>query len=184
MSKLVGTIAVAAVIGVIGLTAVGSYVSAANYGNAMEQRLEAKYQDNENVLSSGYQKLEGVAQVPAMARDDAIAIFTAAVQGRYGQNGSQAVVQMIRESNPIQDPQLYRKIQQVVESTQNEFQKSQTEMLDIKRSYQTELGTVWKGMWLKFAGYPKVDLNKYRIISTERAQDAFKTGKQAPIKLR
>ena len=183
-STLIPILATLGVVAVIGLTAVGSYVSAANFGNAAEARLEAKYQDNESVLSSGYQQLQGVAGVTAMARDDQIEIFKAAIQGRYGADGSKAVFQMIKESNPVQDPQLYRKVQQVVEGTQKEFQASQTSMLDMKRSYKTSLGTVWQGFWLHTAGYPKMDLEKIKMISSAGASDAFRTGQQAPLKLR
>lgn len=177
--NMVVGIAIAAIVGVIAVGAIGSYVSAANYGNRSERQLEAKYADNENVLSSGYQKLKGVAGVTKMATEDQINIFKAAIQGRYGADGSKAVFQMIKEQNPTVDAQLYRKVQQVVESTQDEFKASQTQMLDIKRSYQTELGTVWKGMWMGIAGYPKIDLNKYVIVSSEGASEAFKTKKQA-----
>ena len=180
-SNLVAICVGGAAIGIIALAVAGSYISAANYGNRTEATLEAKYTDNENVLSSGYQQLQGVAGVTGMARDDQVAIFKAAIEGRYGPDGSKAVFQMIKESNPVQDPQLYRKVQQVVESTQKEFQTAQTQMLDIKRSYKTELGSVWKGMWLGFAGYPKVNLDKYKMISSDGASDAFKTGKQKPL---
>lgn len=175
---VIGLVILAAVL-VIGGTIVASYISAANYGNRTEQQLKAKYQDNENVLSSGYQQLKGVAGVTKMATQDQIDLFKAAITGRYGADGSKAVFQMITENNPVQDPQLYRKVQQIVESTQKEFQQSQTGMLDIKRSYETELGSVWKGMWLGFAGYPKLDLSKYTIISSEGASEAFRTKKQA-----
>lgn len=179
MSKLITGLAIGGVVLVIAGTAIGSYISAANYGNRTEQQLDAKYTDNENVLSSGYQQLQGVAGVTKMATQDQVEIFRAAVQGRYGADGSRAVFQMINEQNPRQDPQLYRKVQQVVESTQKEFQQSQTQMLDIKRSYQTALGSVWQGMWLGIAGYPKKDLSKYQIISSEGASEAFRTKKQA-----
>ena len=178
-SGLIVGLAIAGVFGVIAVAAIGSYVSAANYGNRTEQQLQAKYTDNENVLSSGYQQLKGVAGVTKMATQDQIDLFKAAVTGRYGADGSKAVFQSITEANPVQDPQLYRKVQQVVESTQKEFQLSQTQMLDIKRSYQTELGSVWKGMWLGFAGYPKLDLSKFAIVSSEGASEAFRTKKQA-----
>ena len=59
------------------------------------------------------------------------------------------------------------KVQQVVESTQKEFQQSQTQLLDIKRSYETALGTVWQGFWLGMAGYPKIDLSKIKMITTD-----------------
>ena len=176
--KLIPILAVVGVVAVIALTTFGSYVSAKNYGNATETRLKAKYEDNENVLSSGYQQLKGVAGATTMATEDQINIFKAAIQGRYGADGSRAVFQMIKEANPTVDPQLYRKVQQVVESTQKEFQQSQTQMLDIKRSYETALGSFWQGMWLSFAGYPKIDLSKFTIVSSDAAADAFKTKRQ------
>jgi len=178
-SGLVTGLVVAGVFGAVLLGVGASYFSAASYGNRTEQQLKAKYSDNENVLSSGYQQLKGVAGVTKMATQDQIDLFKAAVTGRYGADGSKAVFQSITEQNPVQDPQLYRKVQQVVESTQKEFQVSQTQMLDIKRSYETALGSPWQGFWLGVAGYPKIDLNKYVIISSEGASEAFRTKKQA-----
>lgn len=177
MSK-VGIIAGVAIAAAVGVTIVGSLISAKNYGNAMENSIKATWENNENVLSSGYQQLQGVAGVTKMATEDQVTIFKAAVEGRYGADGSRAVFQMINEQNPRQDPQLYRKVQQVVEATQKDFQANQTKLVEIKRSYQTALGTFWQGMWLGFAGYPKIDLEKYKIISNEGASDAFKSGKQ------
>ncbi|WP_407306230.1 hypothetical protein [Acinetobacter sp.] len=178
-SNLIRNLAIAGAIGVGVVATIGTYVSAANYGNRAEQQLDAKYDDMQQTLSSGYQQLKGVAGVTKMATQDQIELFKAAVTGRYGADGSKAVFQAITEHNPVQDPQLYRKVQQVVESTQKEFQQAQTEMLDMKRSYKTELGSVWKGFWLGIAGYPKLDLKKYSIISNEGASEAFRTKKQA-----
>lgn len=178
MSKLVTGLAIGGVVAVIAIAAVGSYFSAASYGNRMERTLEAKQENNENVLSSGYQQLQGVGGVTKMAKDDTVEIFRAAVQGRYGANGSQQVFLAVKEMNPQIDPQLYRKVQQVVESTQKEFQNAQTEMVDVKRSYQTALGSPWQGFWLGVAGYPKIDLSKFTIVSSQGASDAFRTKKQ------
>jgi hypothetical protein len=178
-----GSLAIGLAVGAIGLVIAGtvavSYFSAASYGNRAEQSLKAKYANNENVLSSGYQTLKGVAGVTKMATEDQINIFKAAIQGRYGADGSKAVFQMIKEQNPTVDASLYRKVQQVVESTQTEFKVSQTGMLDIKRSYETALGSPWQGFWLGVAGYPKIDLSKFVIISSEGASEAFRTKKQA-----
>lgn len=177
MSKA-GIFAGVAIVGVLAITAFGSYVSAKNYGNRMERQIEGVWENNENVLSSGYQQLKGVAGVTKMATEDQVTIFKAAIEGRYGADGSRAVFQMINEQNPRQDPELYRKVQQVVESTQKEFQANQTKLVDVKRSYQTALGSFWQGMWLGFAGYPQLDLSKYKIISSEGAAGAFKSGRQ------
>jgi hypothetical protein len=163
----------------------GSYISAANYGNATEQSLKATKESNRNIFATYGQKVQEAAQVPGMMAEDLQKITTAAIQGRYGDNGSQAAVQWIREQNPQLDPSLYRKIQQIIESGRDEFKNGQNRQIDVKRSYETALGSFWQGMWLKFAGYPKINLDDYKIISTERADDVYRKGKEdGPIKLR
>lgn len=169
----------------IGTLCAGSYVNAYNYGNEMEVRLKTKKENNRNVLAQYGQKVLEVAQVPDIYRKDLIELTKTAIQSRYGEDGSKATFQMIKEQNPNLDPSLYKQIQQVIEAGRNDFQQSQTEMLDIRRQYETALGSFWKGLWMKFAGYPKINLSDYEIVSTDRADSAFKNKKEeGPIKLR
>ena len=183
-----GLISVLVTLGIIvsiGGLVVASYISNANYGNSAENLITATYQDNQNVLAQYGQKVAEVAEVPTMYRDDLLKVTTAAIQGRYGEQGSKAVFQMIKEQNPTLDSKMYTQIQQVIESGRNEFQASQTRLIDQERQYKTQLGNVVSGFWLRLAGYPKIDLSKYQPITTDRAADAFKNGKETgPIKLR
>jgi hypothetical protein len=94
-------------------------------------------------------------------------------------------VQWLKESNVTLDPSMYTKIQQVIESFRNQFQNSQTEILDQCRNYETLRGNVWSGLWLKIAGYPKLDINKMcTIVSTDKAAQTFETKRDAGIQLR
>jgi hypothetical protein len=105
--------------------------------------------------------------------------------GRYGEKGSQATWQWLKEQNPTLDVSAYTKIQQIIESGRNEFQNAQTTLLDKKRVYQTQLGYLWTGFWLRTAGYPKIDLSKYDVVSNDYASEAFKGLKErGPIQLR
>lgn len=186
-TKLVISILAAFVIFVLAVGGVGfaSYVSAYNYGNSIENQLIAAKENNRNKLAQYGQKVQEVAQVPDMYKKDMVEITQAAIQGRYGADGSKAVFQFLKEQNPTLDPALYRQIQQVIEAGRNDFQAGQTSMIDIRRQYQTALGSFWQGMWMKFAGYPKVNLADFDIVSTGRADDAFKNKKEdGPIKLR
>lgn len=155
-----------------------------NYGNSSEQRLEAKWKDNKIVLTNYHKKIAEAVQVPAMARDDLVKVVTAAIQGRYGEGGSKAVFQMITEQNPTTDPSLYSKIQQIIESGRDRFENNQKEMVDIERSYRTALGSVPKGVILTMLGYPKVDLDKYKIIVDDSTEEAFASGKEESLMLR
>ena len=191
MKKENGSALVGVLIGLIGFVLVVvallffSYVSASNSGVRMETDIKATYENNQNLLAQYSQKVMEVAQVPAMARDDGIRLARAAIEGRYGENGSQAVFQMLKEQNPTLDASLYRQIQQVVEGGRNEFQTGQTRLIDQKRAYTTALGMFWGGMWMRMAGFPKVNLDDYKIITTDRTQETFKAGKEsAPLQLR
>lgn len=182
-----GLIAGLAALGFIVLVAVigfSSYVSAANNGNRLEKALIAKVDDNQNVYANGTQKIIEIAQVPAMYVDDVTKVTQAAISGRYGADGSKAVFQMLKEQNPQLDASMYKKIQQVIESFRDQFQNNQTQMLDMRRNYETQLDNFWGGMWLRMAGYPKVDMKKFDIVTTDKAAETFRTKRDTGVQLR
>jgi len=177
--------AVLGVIGVLIAIVVGSYISNYNYGNRAEQVIKAEYSNMENILAQYSLKVAEVGQVPGMMRDDLAKVTKDAMSGRYGDNGSQATFQWIKENYPGQvDASLYTKIQQVMEAGRNKFENAQTKFIDTKRAYETNLGYLWKGMWLRIAGYPKINLDDYKIISSGHAKKAFETGVDEAIQLR
>lgn len=177
-----------AVLGVVGTllaVVIGSYVSAYNYGNRAENEIKAIWENNQNILAQYTQKVQEAAQVPGMMKDDVKEVVSAALSGRYGPDGSKAVFQWIQEQNPTVDAGLYRKIQQIIEAGRDEFKVSQTRLIDAKRAYSTNLGYLWKGLWMRIAGYPKINLDDYKAITNDYATKAFETGKEdGPIKLR
>jgi hypothetical protein len=182
---VIALIVIAVIVVLIGGIGFSSYVSAYNYGNSMDQQLIAAKESNKNILAQYGQKVLEVAQVPDMYKKDLVEVTTAAIQGRYGKDGSGATFQMLKEQNPTLDAAMYRKIQQVIESGRNDFTAGQTRLIDIRRSYTTTLGTFWTGMWMRFAGYPKVNLSDFDIVSTDRADTAFRNKKEdGPIQLR
>lgn len=176
------------IIGVIAALVIGlfmAYVSAHNTANRLEQTIKSEAKNNENILATYGQKVQEAAQVPGMATADIVAISKAAIGGRYGENGSQAAVQMIREQNPTVDPSLYKNLQQIIEAGRDEFKTHQTRLIEAKRVYEVELGSFFTGKFMSMAGYPKINLDDYKVVSTGRAEDAFRTGREeAPIQLR
>ncbi len=184
-SALVAVLAVLALVVALGAVAAVSYISAYNFGNATEQQLKAVKENNKNILAQYGQKVQEAAQVPEMYAADVQKVVTAAVEGRYGADGSRATWQMIQEQNPTLDVSVYKQIQQIIEAGRNDFQNGQTRQIAVKQGYETALGSFWQGMWLRIAGYPKINLEEFKIISTGRADDAYQKGKEdAPLKLR
>jgi hypothetical protein len=159
-----------------------SYVSAANSGNEFEQSIDAKYRDNQNVLGQYSLKIKEAAHVSdkySQALSDAMA---KALDARYGDDGSKAMFQMIKEQNPNLDPSIYVKLQQIIESGRNEFKVSQTTLLDQCRIYKTQSGYLWTGLWLRLAGYPKEGLEKKcTIVQSDYSKKAFETGVETGV---
>jgi hypothetical protein len=153
-----------------------SYISAYNFGNTKERQVQAKYSDMEVTLANSSNKVADMAQVPAMYKNDAVELIKAEMSGRYGENGSNASIQFLKEKGIQLDSVLYRRIQQEIVTSRNEFTATQKQLIVIKQQYEDALGTFWQGMWLRIAGYPKIDLSKYRIITSTNAKQAFETG--------
>jgi hypothetical protein len=179
-----GSIIAVIIFATVALISIPSFISAKNFGVRTENALRAKVENNENIYAQGTQKVMEIAQVPAMYTDDLKKVVTAAIQGRYGDKGSQATFQWIQEQNPTVDPSMYKKIQQVIEAFRNEFQQAQTEMLQMRNNYENALGYVWQGMWLSLAGYPKIDLAQFKIVTTDKARQTFETKRDTGIQLR
>ena len=79
---------------------------------------------------------------------------------------------------------MYTKIQQLIESGRNKFENTQTKFIDTKRAYQTSIDKLWSGLWLRITGYPKIDLDAYKIITSGHAQETFETGVDNGLQLR
>lgn len=161
-----------------------SYITNYNYGNRTERAIEAAHLDNQNVLSNYSTRIMEMAQVPTMYKNDVLEVFTAAMEGRYGENGSQAMFQWLQEQNPQLDASLYGRVQQSMEAGRNEFRAAQTRLIDLKRSYETSLGNFYGGFWLSMAGYPKIDLDDYNVVTSTYSNEAFESGVDNGLTLR
>jgi hypothetical protein len=177
-------IAAAIVVGGIVIIGASSYVSAYNTGNRLENVIKATFTDNKNVLAQYSNRIAEAAQIPAMQRDDLTAVVTAALDARYGEEGSQAMFQFIQEQNPNIDSAVYVELQRIINGGRKDFEIAQTRLIDQKRVYETNLGSLYRGTWMSIAGYPKIDLDEYLIVTNARTEDAFDSGQEEAIQLR
>ena len=148
-----------------------------------EQTVIAQYDQNKNNYDNYFKKLKETAQVPDMYVTAFKKVYDGIMQGRYGENGSKAAFQWIQENNPAFDSKLYTRIQEVIEAGRNDFEANQKTLLDKKRVYQTYLGQIPDGFFAKMLGFPKIDLAKYGIVTSESTEVIFETKKSDPIKL-
>lgn len=182
---MITAIAIAVIFAAVFAVIVGSYSSANTYGGQTEASLKAAQSDSRNVLAQMGQKIRESAQIPKMYADDVERVARTAIEGRYGSDGSQAPVQWLKEQNPNLDPSIYTNLGQVINSSRRDFENAQRRQIDIRRQYEGALSSTWRGWWLARAGYPKLKLEDFDIVSTKEADEAFRTKQEAgPIQLR
>ena len=170
---------------VIALICFISYTSYYNSAVRMESQIENLNKNSENVLSSVTTNIKEQAGVTNIYSEDFQNSLKIAMSGRYGEKGSGAAMQWIKENNPQLDSKLYIKIQDVIDGGRKEFQLSQTNKLNTCRDYKNQLGYFWGGSVLKFAGFPRIKLDDVcEIVSDAQSRSAFTTHLNEPTKLR
>ena len=167
----------------LAIVAIGSVVGINNDLVRQEATISAQYKQNQNNYSNYFNKLQEVAQVPSMYAKDLKDVYTAAISGRYGKDGSKAVFQFLVEKNPNFDASLYTKIQQVIESGRNSFEADQKTLLERKRIYEISLKEFPRSFVASALGFPKINLSEIDIVINDETENAFKTKKAGPIKL-
>ncbi|OGZ95954.1 MAG: hypothetical protein A3I44_05220 [Candidatus Sungbacteria bacterium RIFCSPLOWO2_02_FULL_51_17] len=183
-----GVIAVLGVLGVLMLVGIiGVMMFFGMYGTAvrMENGLEAQYKQNQNNYDNYWKKLKESAQVPDMYVADMKSVYDGVMRGRYGAEGSKAVFQFIREHNPQVDSKLYTNLQTTIVAGRNSFEADQKMLLDKKQIYLNYLQeNPLRGFFLGALGFPRADLAKYDIVTSDETQRTFDTKKSDDIKLR
>lgn len=162
-----------------------SYFSAANKGNQAENRIDEIRQNSASNLSNLTMRIQEMAQVPDMAVGHLKELIQAQMSGRYGADGSKAVVQFLKEQNVSVDQRMYLNIQSEISGGRKEFEITQNRLMGQCRNYKDELGNAWSGFWLRLAGYPKGDLKELcRAVTDAKTDSAFSTGQQTKISLK
>jgi len=184
LSSIIGL----AVLGVVGFGVVGVGCGALNFRSeciTQEAGVKAQYKQNQNNYDNMWKKFLEASQVNKAYADDLKELYKNTMIGRYGADGSKATFQFIKEHNPTLDPQTYVKLQAMIEAGRNGFEAEQKQLLDKKREYESFLGTPSASVFNLFFGYPKIDLDKFDIVTSSKTEKVFEDKKDdEPLKLR
>ena len=159
-----------------------SYSSAYNIGNDYESRIDKQYKSNQNQLSAMSNSAAEQLQITDIAKDQLVEVIKAGIGGAFGANGSQAMVQAFKLTFPGKlDTSMLKKVQTTIESNRVVFKVQQDKLIDVCTNYSRERGMLWRGIWLRIAGYPKrPDLEKVcQPVVSGYASDTFSSGKDA-----
>lgn len=162
---------------------IGTGIGTWNECVEQEASIEAQYKQNQNNYDNFFKSVVEIAQVSDKYKDGLKEVFMSAIQGRYGKDGSKATWAWLQEHNPNLDASVYIKIQQVIESGRKNFEVNQKMLIDKKQIYQIQLKGFPSGVFARILGFPKIDLSKFDIVTSDRTEKAFETKKDGPIKI-
>jgi hypothetical protein len=181
-----GLIVTFGILGALALLAVffiSGYFGFSNQCNQYENNIKAQYSENQNVYDNGWKKVVEIAQVPQQQMAAMKDLYMGMISGRYGQDGSKAMFQMMKEANPNVDQSTYTKVQQTIEEFHNKFEQRQSEMVERTRQYQNYITASTEGrLWNSFLRYPKIDMVKYTtVVTSDQTQQTFTDKKAGPL---
>lgn len=174
-----------AVVALLLIFGIGSFISSNNKAVTFEQNIIAADSQSQNVLGQYAPKLTealGVAKLQTAAVRD---VISGANETRYGKEGSAATIQWINEQNPNLDQSGYRRIIEMVEAGRNDFQLAQQRKIDMIRTYRTELGLFPGNLFYGILGKPSPGFfEKYgEIVISNHAAGAFATHRDDGVKI-
>lgn len=177
MKSLRNKLLAAGAFGVI-LIAVIVFFMNISYENA-EQRLRTDVEKQERNIEANLDKMIKTiaqqAQVTEKYAADFKEVALGMVQGRYGDNGSQAMFQWLKEHNLSIDADIYKKIMTTVEATRMSFEREQR-TLSLMAAEHKKMYVTIPAKWF-VEGEPV----KIQIISSAKTKDIIKTGEENDI---
>jgi hypothetical protein len=156
----------------IGAVLLVGFVSLRNGLARQENGVVAAHEELKNVHSSIFNQMKSQGLAIEKYGDLVIKAIEVSMTGRYGETGSKAGVQWIKEQNPEIDVKIMDKLQVAIESGYKEFQARQTTKIDLIRVYDNSLDT-WPSSWVaSIAGFPnKVTADMRKTISSAATDD-------------
>lgn len=117
-----------------------------NSAVSLEESVKAQFDENKNQYDSLFKKVKEVTQIPEKYKEDFKDVLVSETKAKFGEEGSQAAFQWLKDRDINFDASQYQKIQNVIESSREDFKRSQTELRDKQRKYSTHIKTFFGRM--------------------------------------
>lgn len=152
------------------------FIAAKDYAGKTEPALVAARDAARTKLGNIETTVVEIMQIDAANRDQAIELVRAAVTGRYGPNGSQAMFQSLQEAGIPLDNKIKEQAARALEAGRRDYQVRQDLMMQRAADYQGQINTTIRGFFINMAGYPKINFADFKGVATKRADQAFERG--------
>lgn len=163
---------------VVLLILVFSYVGAHNRANSFENDLFKSYEGSKITLSSCTTEIRNISKIPDKYADQLQEVIQAEMEGRYGGQKTDRVAKFIQERASNYSDKALLNVQAAISACELKFANSQKSFVDIRDDYRKALGTFWGGSLMSAAGFPKNNLDQYKIIMDKSSRKQFETGQR------
>lgn len=144
-----------------------------------EEGIKAQYKQNQNNYDKLFKSILETAGVTKQYSKDLKELYAQVMQGRKG--SGQELFRSITEANPAMDTTLYAKVQTVIETGRLDFEMNQKSLIERVRVYRTYTGRAPASLVAGMAGFPRIDFDKYDIVTSGRTTDAFESKRDEAI---
>jgi hypothetical protein len=141
-----------------------------------EEGILAEDKNTELAIASGYKKME----TQGLASDKAFDLWTKAIgkasESRYGSDGIQAAITLIREDNTGLDMTVIAALQDAITVTFNRIESIQRAKVDKVRVYKVKLRGFPTSLYASVFGFPKIDMEQAEsIVSSSEAKEMMES---------
>jgi hypothetical protein len=179
MKSLGAKIGVFAGLGVI-ILLVGLFMMDMTYDN-QEQRLRQDVADQQRKIEANFDKMWKVISQQVQVADkyagDFKEVCKSWVKGRYGDNGSQAAFQWLKEHNVNIDSSIYKKLMTTIEAERMSFEREQRRLSELAAAH-AKIFVTKPSKWF-VDGQPV----KVEMISSKKTKSIMETGEENDVGL-
>lgn len=182
-----GLITLAVVLGILAIFVAAplmTYINAKNNSVRFEADIVRLDKASEIELSNHTNKILEMVQVPKMQTEHLTKLAKEALSARYGEDGSKALFQFIKENTAAPSEKLYLDLQATIAGGRQEFKLSQDVKIDRCTQYEIWRESFPTSIVAGFLGLPTKKLTgRCEIITDDLSRQAFETKRTSAIKL-
>ena len=175
MDKLIGFIVAGIVLVTLVLTWLFMSIGANNAYTDLETRAKARQDVSKITFDNTWKIIQGQSQVATKERESFREVFVELMNARTSQDGG-LLMKWSKEAQIPLSSDLYKNLQNTIESQRNKFTNAQKDLIDIKREADKLKNTFPSSMFL--GGRKVIEIE---LVTSTKTEETFKTGKEDDV---